>query len=105
VITLTANILNNGNSPTKQAVDVTFFSDAAMTQVIGSTTIPAGIGGCARQPAAAAIVWNNAALDTENFWAKVDVQNQQFESNELDNSVSGVMRLRAAVADLPDRVR
>ena len=104
-ITLTANILNNGNSPTTKTVDVSFFSDAAMTQVIGSTTIPAGIGGCTRQSTAATIVWNNAGLNTENFWVKVDGQNQQFESNELDNSVSGVMRLRAETADSLHQVR
>jgi hypothetical protein len=94
-ISLTAKVFNSGNVTTNRAVAVTFYSDAAMTHQIGSATIPAGLGGCARRSATATVWWNNLTPGAWNFWAKVDAGNVLHESNEQDNTSKGTIVLAA----------
>lgn len=101
-ISLTAKVFNNGNVTSNKAVVVTFYSDAAMTQPIGSTTIPAGLGGCALQSATATVWWNNLTPGAWNFWVKVDAGNVLSESNEQDNTSKGTIVLAANLRTAAD---
>lgn len=100
-VTLTALVGNNGTQ-TAGAFNVTFYKDAALSQAIGSTTIPAasssypGMTGCARRTLPATITWNDLTPGVHRFWVKVDSANQIPENvpgsnGEADNVMSGIV--------------
>lgn len=88
---ISAVIRNNGNSPTQVPVNVTFYRDAARTLPIASASIPAGITGCATRPYTVSITWNGLTPGVNRYWVTVDSGGVVAESNEADNSASGVV--------------
>lgn len=94
-VELRANFVNNGDQRIDRPFQVTFYRDASLSQVIGSTTVNPDVDGCARRTYSATVQWNGLSPGQYNFWAKVDSENAIGESNEAgsDNVVSGVAAL------------
>lgn len=70
--TIAAQVYNNGNTLTTTPVTVTFYSDALLTQQIGSAVIPAGLGGCARHMTQVEVVWDNLDAGVHDYWVALD---------------------------------
>lgn len=75
---------------------VTFYSDAALTKIIGKTQVEPGltgfINGCSwgRVTDWASVPWNGLPVGIYQFWAKIDSQGSiPNETNEGDNVISG----------------
>ena len=95
-VELSVGFLNNGSGLIVKPFKVTFYEDAALTQVIGETTVSPGqtglINGCAwgRVTDRASITWMGVPVGIYNFWVKVDSQNNiGNETNEGNNVTSG----------------
>ncbi len=95
-VELSAGFLNNGNGLIVDPFRVTFYEDAALTQIIAQTTVRPGrtglINGCAwgRITDWASVTWSNVPVGIYNYWAKVDSNNWiKGETNEGNNVVSG----------------
>ena len=86
---LSAEVVNNGNSLVTLPLTVTFYSDAALTQVIGSSMITPGVPGCARRGRPVSVPWSNRGVGVHTYWVKVDSSNSVPESSESDNATSG----------------
>jgi hypothetical protein len=87
--TLPVQIINNGNQLVTAPLNVTFYSDAAMTQVIGSVLIQDDLPGCARRRVTASVAWPNLGAGFHSYWVKVDSTNVVAETSETDNVASG----------------
>jgi hypothetical protein len=94
-VTLTASFRNSGTRSIIEPVEVTFYSNPALTQKIGSVTYtPADMGaitGCTwgeRNSEQVAIEWNNLSVGTHTYWAKIDTGNAIGETSEGDNITS-----------------
>ena len=88
-MTLKAEVGNNGNATLDGTVTVTFYSDAALTNPIGSTTVSA-VPGCARQGRIAEVQWANVSAGVHKYWVKVDSSNAVAEVSENDNVMQGM---------------
>lgn len=85
---------NNGNLRITDSFDVTFYSNAGLTNVIGTATIsPAGnpLQGCAVIEFTADTTWNDLTEGTYTYWASIDDGNAISETNEGDNVISGTV--------------
>jgi hypothetical protein len=87
-VSLRIAAMNDGNTALTRTVMVTFYSNAALTQAIGSTTL-SGLGGCARRTAVLSVPWANLNAGRHSFWARLDSTGVVAESNEGDNVVMG----------------
>lgn len=99
-VPLTVNVGNNGNT----AVDsftVTFYSDVALTEIIGTVTVNNTLGGCARHLVPATVTWTGLEAGTHNFWVKVDSANAIAEDSESDNISSGIVLVDPQQTYLP----
>jgi hypothetical protein len=92
---LTASFRNNGTRSITQPVQVTFYSDANLTQEIGSVVYDpvnsGAITGCTwegRNNHQVSIVWNNLTVGNHLYWAKIDSGGVVTEINESDNVTS-----------------
>lgn len=92
--TLRVTAMNNGNTALTQPVAVTFYSDASLTQPIGSTTLSA-LGGCARRSADLTVQWPNLYPGNYTFWAKLDSGGAVAETSEGDNVATGLVHVGA----------
>jgi hypothetical protein len=88
-VTLTALVANNGNVPVAGPVEVTFYSDANLSTVIGSMSF-AHLGGCARHEAQVEVTWEDLSAGFHRFWVKVDAPDAIAESDETDNVQQGL---------------
>ena len=91
---IAASFLSNSNAHITEPISVTFYSDAQLTNVIGTTTIAPspGVLGCAQRDYTAGIVWNDLSPGIHRFWAQVQIGNDDpsfDETNDGDNVVSG----------------
>jgi hypothetical protein len=89
---LTASFRNSGTRSIISPVTITFYSDQALTKVIGTVTYNpedrGAITGCAwdgRNSDQVSVVWNNLPVGSHQYWAKVDTSNAVGETNEGDN--------------------
>ena len=82
---LSAKIRNNGNTSIFSTVTVTFYSDAARTNEIGSATIDPVFHGCATNVHTASVDWTPSSSGVTQFWVTVDSDGTIPESNEGDN--------------------
>ena len=89
---LTATFRNSGTLSVIQPIKVTFYSNQALTQEIGSVvydpTTRGAVAGCSwggRNGEQASIMWNNLAPGTYQYWAKIDTLNAVGETVETDN--------------------
>lgn len=86
---LTVTFHNNGNTRTQAPVKVAFYSNAAMTALIGEIEIPAGVMGCATRPYTASVTWPGLTPGLHRYWVKVDNANSILETSESDNTGTG----------------
>lgn len=102
---LSFEIRNNGNTATTKSIKVTFYSDAARTQPIGSpVVVPAGIGGCARTTVTVpSVEWSGLKQGVNWFWAVIDSDNAlgADEPNKNDNIVTGYVLYNPEQVFLP----
>lgn len=87
-VTLSVSVRNNGNTGITTPFTVTFYSDAGLTQPIGSAAIPS-LGGCARPVDSATTSWAGLSSGLYNYWVKIDSQDTVAESDEADNVIRG----------------
>lgn len=91
---IAASFLNNGNVHVTRPVSVTFYSNAGLTDAIGTATVTPGQGvlGCAQREYTAGVLWDGLAPGIHDFWAKVHVDAPDFtETNPGDNVVHGTV--------------
>lgn len=94
-VQISAEVLNNGNRNAGGPFNVTFYSDSALQQPIGSAVIPGpsaydpSMVGCARKTITASVEWPDLTPGKHRFWVKVDSNGAVAESNEGDNVRSG----------------
>lgn len=100
-VLLTAEVRNQGTAPTAQPITVGFYRDAAMTDLIGTATVPAGFAGCGSQTVLAQKVWAGLPAGVHQFWVKVDADNGVNESQEDDNVAQGQVRVSQLGVWLP----
>jgi hypothetical protein len=74
---------NNGNT-LASPVSVTFYSDAALTQPIGTASVT-NVRGCARDQYLATTTWEDLPAGVYRFWVKLDSAGTIVETNENDN--------------------
>ena len=104
---LTANVFNNGSVTTNGDVQVTFYADPDLTQVIGSDVVSYSgatgndIPGCARAAGAASVIWSDLTTGIHSYWAKVDPADSIAESDENDNVVEGFVIVNPTQKFLP----
>lgn len=99
--TISASVRNNGNTATAAPFVVTFYSNAALTNAIGSVTVPAGLGGCARQEHVVSVTWSGLSSGLNRYWVKIDRDNTIGESNENDNVTSGFVLVNPRQLHMP----
>jgi hypothetical protein len=89
---ISAEVRNNGGLTTSNSFTVSFYSNAALTNLIGQVVIPADLSGCAIEGQTVSVTWNGLIPDQVNkFWVKVDSGNAIAESKESDNVASGIV--------------
>lgn len=103
---LSVSFRNNGNIAIGDSFKVTFYSDEALTQPIGSTSIASEIRGCATRVYKAEIEWSSLPLGTHPFWVKVDSENEIIESpkDNKDNVGSGQVKATGPVYQLDVKI-
>jgi len=87
--TLSVQLVNNGNQLVDLPFTVTFYSDAALTQVIDSTVITDGVPGCVRRRVTVSVDWPDLEVGLHPYWVKVDSANAISETDEADNVIEG----------------
>ena len=103
-VTLSVAVRNNGNVQASGPFIVTFYSDASLTQPIGSEIL-SDLGGCARRAATAETTWANLISGPHFFWVKVDSSEVVAESAEGDNLAQGVVLVNPHQMFLPMALR
>jgi len=111
---LSVEMRNNGNTRVNEPIEVTFYRNQALTQVIGTTTVPApsddflGMTGCAVRGlhVTANASWAEDLEPGEYpFWAKVDSNGSVGEEDENDNVASGFFEVFASGTYIPMAVK
>jgi hypothetical protein len=98
---LSVEVFNNGSVANTVPTQVTFYSDSALTQVIGTVTVSETINGCAARSYRVYTTWAGLPLGAHPFWVKVDSANSVIETNEADNVGAGVVYVYAHDLYLP----
>jgi hypothetical protein len=87
--TLFAEIRNIGANETSGKTTVSFYADAALTQLIGSTKIVERLRGCEANGGIASVQWPGRPAGRWDYWVVVDSDQLWEESNEADNVLKG----------------
>lgn len=89
---LTATFRNAGTRSIIKPITVTFYSDQALTKVIGSATydpvVRGAVTGCTwgnRNSNHVTVLWNDLPIGTHQYWVKVDSASAIPEISEADN--------------------
>ena len=90
---LKATFRNNGNEMINAPFQVSFYRNAALTQLIGTVTIEPGVGGCATLPYTATVEWPDLAEGMHNYWIHVDSGGNipEVPQNNGDNIAQGTV--------------
>lgn len=99
VATIRAHFHNDGTVGVTTPFSVTFYSDRALTQVIGTAVVDAShadgiINGCAwgRDTDSVSVTWSGLPPGTHRYWAKIDSDNAiNDETSEADNVTGGTV--------------
>ncbi len=90
--TLTATFRNSDLRSVTNEFTVTFYSNAALTNPIGSVVVKpnetGAVVGCTwggRNSERVTLKWNDLAVGTHKYWAKIDSGNVVNETNDNDN--------------------
>ena len=89
-VTLSVDIYNNGSTAVTNPITVTFYTDAAMTDAIGSAVVP-NLNGCARGPVSVSVEWTGLTSGLHHYWVKADSNDALVEGSENDNTTSGIV--------------
>lgn len=99
---ISAEVRNNGGVPAGSSFTVSFYSNAALTNLIGQVVVPAELSGCAVEGQSVSVTWNGLVPNqVNNFWVKVDSGGVVVESNEADNVATGLVIVDAQQTFLP----
>jgi hypothetical protein len=88
---LSVEVFNNGSVANTTPIQITFYADSALTQVIGTAMVSETVNGCAARPYRVYTTWAGLPLGAHPFWVKVDSANSVIETNEADNVGTGVV--------------
>ena len=95
-VSIQVGFFNNGTTGVGDPFEVTFYADAALTEVIGTAVVDQDshgtINGCAwgRNTDFTAVTWSDLPVGVHQFWAKIDSSNViTAETDESDNVASG----------------
>jgi hypothetical protein len=102
---ISVNVHNVGTTLCNKPFTVTFYSDSARTQPIGSPVTLPGLIGCEAQTATATTSWQNLQPGLHRFWAWVDSGESVNERNEGDNVISGYVMVSQYRAFIPVALR
>jgi subtilase family serine protease len=103
-VSLSAVVVNSGNTTPFRPVTVTFYSDAGLTTPIAATTFT-GLGGCAWRERVVTVTWPSLATGRYFFWVQVDSSDVVTESDESDNVALGVVLVNPQQLYLPLALR
>lgn len=95
-VTLSTTIYNNGNTLARGPITVTFYSDASLTQVVGSSIFTGTLKGCARQGITFNVFWDNLSAGAHPYWVKVEG-----DENMTDNVAAGLVLVNPNQIFLP----
>ena len=96
---------NHGNTQATGPIAVTIYADAALTQVVGTASIPKAIFGCGSTVRTVYINATNLPEGEHTFWVKVDPNNSITETNDNDNVAELTARISQSRILLPVIVR
>lgn len=99
-VTLSVSIYNNGNTYASGPITVTFYADAELTQVIGSSVFTGTVRGCARQGVTLSVFWGNLTAGKHPYWVRVEGDNYT-----SDNIAQGLVLVNPAQIFLPLALR
>lgn len=92
-VDLSSSVLNVGNLDSSTSINVSFYSNSSLTQLIGTASVNDLLRGCGLPNLAveATVPWNLTTPGVHRFWVKVDSANSISESNESDNVATGTV--------------
>ena len=88
--TLVVGIRNNGSTTSDKPFEVTFYEDEALTETIGSVTVPP-LRGCVSEAHVAQVVWEDVPAGLHTYYVAIDSFFKIPESNERDNVAMGTV--------------
>ena len=103
-VTISATLVNNGNTAPTGAIVATFYSNALLTETIGSATF-SGLGGCAWHEVVVTTTWSALGPGVHPFWVQVDSSRRVAETDETDNVAQGVVLVAPHRLFLPVALR
>ena len=94
---LSVTFRNDGNVAVDGSFKVTFYSDAALTTPIGTTTVTPLVRGCTTRSYTAEVDWSGLPSGTHQFWVLVDSDNAVPEqpSGNADNIGMGQVTVKS----------
>jgi hypothetical protein len=98
-------IFNNGSQAVTEPFTVTFYKDAALTQVIDSVTVDPTVAGCARDSYVASVTWPDLPAGKHTYWVQLDSGNVIVEEKDSDNVASGLVLVDPQTNFLPTVLR
>jgi hypothetical protein len=101
-VTLSVDVYNNGNTCVSNPITVSFYSDAALSQMIGTTVITETLGGCARRMATASTDWENLTEGVHRYWVQVSGDSPGYEG---DNIIEAFVLVNPGQVFLPITMR
>jgi hypothetical protein len=92
-VNLTASMLNTGNLDQMTPVNISFYADSSLTQLIGTVSWNTLIRGCGLPnfETTVSVPWQLTSPGVHRFWVKVDSSGIISESNESDNVAQSVV--------------
>jgi len=86
---------NNGTTTINSPYEVTFYKDAARTQVIDSIMVASDLRGCATNVHVASVNWSGLGIGQHQFWVYIDSDNVIVETppNQDDNVAAGIVQV------------
>lgn len=97
-VTLSVDVLNNGSATVANPFAVTFYRDAALTQVIGSVVLSDQYG-CAIGTQKASVSWADLGPGVHRYWVEVDTVANEIDLT--DNVASGTVIINPEQIFLP----
>jgi hypothetical protein len=94
-------VMNNGTQAILAPVTITLYSNASLTNVVGSVVLNGGIRGCTTDLAPVALTWPNLSKGVHRYWVKIDSNNQFAETSETDNVITGAIYVDQPTIFLP----
>ena len=109
--TLTLAVHNNGTERADAPFEVAFYRDSDLTDLIGTDVVPGpganfpGMTGCGTRYFNVTVDWPDLPEGEFPFWVKIDYLDEIGESDEEDNVVSGIVRVKPLGVYLPTIIR